>query len=63
MDAEWQAWGTQIDAFPLDSRNYGLRAQTYRMVINGGFDDNLGSWTVSVCTDADVLIEIWRKAS
>src|SRR5690606_37047039 len=34
MYAEWRAWAAQIGAFPLDTRNYGLRAQTYRRVIN-----------------------------
>lgn len=55
MYAEWQTWETQIDAFPLDSRNYGLRAQTYRRIISSGFDDNLDGWKINVSTDTAIF--------
>src|SRR5690606_16095689 len=58
MYAEWQTWGTQIGVFPLDTRNYGLRRQTYQRVINGGFDDNLGGWKTRVGADTDATIAI-----
>lgn len=58
MYAEWRTWGTQIGVFPLDTRNYGLRSQTYRRVINGGFDDNLGGWKTRIAADADAAIAI-----
>lgn len=61
MYAEWQAWATRIGAFPLDTRNYGLRAQTYRRVINGGFDDNLGGWKTPANADATVSIDTTGK--
>lgn len=58
MYAQWQAWATQIGAFPLDTRNYGLRARTYRRMINGRFDDNLGGWRTRIGADADATISI-----
>ncbi|GGG86144.1 hypothetical protein GCM10007415_19530 [Parapedobacter pyrenivorans] len=61
MYAEWQVWAMQIGAFPLDTRNYGLRAQTYRRVINGGFDDNLGGWKTPAGAGATVSIDTTGK--
>src|SRR3546814_8511150 len=36
----------KINAFPLDTREYGARMQAYRRQVNGNFDDNLGGWNV-----------------
>ncbi|KAA8482844.1 arylsulfatase [Arcticibacter tournemirensis] len=42
----WLKWARSINAFPLDTREYNIRAQEYRKQVNGSFDDNLGGWTV-----------------
>ncbi|MCD2423037.1 arylsulfatase [Niabella pedocola] len=44
--ADWEQWARKIGAFPLDTREYGVRMQAYRRNINGNFDDNLGGWNV-----------------
>ncbi|TYR37264.1 arylsulfatase [Sphingobacterium phlebotomi] len=46
MYHEWINWGNEIGVFPLDTRNYNVRAQLYRRKINGNFDDNLGGWEI-----------------
>lgn len=46
MYAAWEKWARQIGAFPLDTRNYGVRMDAYKKRINGSFDDNLGGWQV-----------------
>ncbi|HEY0668669.1 MAG TPA: arylsulfatase [Sphingobacteriaceae bacterium] len=46
MYAGWEKWAKSINAFPLDTRKYNLRAQDFKKRINGSFDDNLGGWTV-----------------
>lgn len=42
----WKEWADRVHVYPLDTRFYGERQTTYRRVINGEFDDNLGGWTV-----------------
>ncbi|SDE04898.1 arylsulfatase [Niabella drilacis] len=44
--ADWEQWARKIGAFPLDTREYGVRMQAYRRNINGDFDDNLGGWNI-----------------
>lgn len=47
MYQSWAAWAKKIGAFPLDTRNYGLRAQSYRKKVNGSFEeDKLGGWAI-----------------
>lgn len=47
MCARWNEWAESIGAFPLDTRFYGVREQTYkRECINGEFDDLFGDWGV-----------------
>jgi arylsulfatase A-like enzyme len=46
MYEAWLKWANKIGAFPLDTRNYGLRMETYRRTINGTFDDHLGGWNI-----------------
>src|SRR3546814_17064698 len=48
MYARWLQWAKKINAFPLDTREYGARMQAYRRQVNGNFDDNLGGWNVRV---------------
>lgn len=47
MYQSWTKWATGIGALPLDTRNYGLRSQTYRKHVNGSFEeDRLGGWNI-----------------
>lgn len=46
MYANWLKFASRIGAFPLDTREYNVRMQAYRRVINGEFDDNLGGWNI-----------------
>jgi arylsulfatase len=46
MYNSWMSWAKSINAFPLDTREYGVRIQAYRKKINGSFDANLGGWVV-----------------
>lgn len=46
MYASWWNWADEIGVFPLDTRNYGVRMETYRRAINGSFDDMLGGWNI-----------------
>lgn len=46
MYKDWQNWANKIGAFPLDTRNYGVRMRSYRRSINGSFDDKLGGWNI-----------------
>lgn len=46
MFNSWMKWAKNIGAFPLDTREYGVRMQAYRRKINGSFDDNLGGWNI-----------------
>ncbi|RAV30263.1 arylsulfatase [Sinomicrobium soli] len=46
MYKSWQAWGEEINVFPLNTHTYNDRMKTYRRMINGGFDANLGDWKI-----------------
>ncbi|MGV3541469.1 MAG: arylsulfatase [Rufibacter sp.] len=46
MYQKWFTWANQIGAFPLDTREYNVRAETFKKSINGTFDDLLGGWNV-----------------
>src|SRR3546814_19515890 len=46
MYARWLQWAKKINAFTLDTREYGARMKAYRRKVNGNFDDNLGGWNV-----------------
>lgn len=61
MYAEWQEWGEKVGVFPLDTRQYGQRAQAYRRNINGSFDDNLGGWNPQVDADATISVDTTGK--
>lgn len=54
----WLKWAKSINAFPLDTREYNLRAQAYRRRINGTFDDNLGGWAVRKAPAMQGAIEL-----
>ncbi len=56
MYNSWTNWARSIHAFPLDTREYGVRMQAYRRVINGSFDDNLGGWVIK--KDPDIEAEV-----
>lgn len=43
----WQEWAARIHAYPLSTDGYGHRAQGYKRMINGEFDDNFGHWNLS----------------
>ncbi|MBA4140252.1 MAG: arylsulfatase [Segetibacter sp.] len=58
MFNSWMKWAKSIGAFPLDTREYGVRIQAYRGKINGGFDDNLGGWNVKKSPDVEAEVEI-----
>jgi arylsulfatase len=58
MYNSWTKWAKSINAFPLDTREYGVRMQTYRRKINGGFDTKLGGWVVKKNPDVEAEIVI-----
>ena len=59
MYNSWVSWAKSINAFPLDTREYGVRMQAYRRKINGSFDTNLGGWVVRKNEDVqgDIVID------
>lgn len=63
MYAEWQNWGKEVGIFPLDTRRYGQRAQTYRRDINGSFDDNLGGWNAHDYAGLTISVDTTGKLS
>ncbi|HMR19433.1 MAG TPA: sulfatase-like hydrolase/transferase, partial [Sphingobacterium sp.] len=58
MYADWEQWAHNIDAFPLDTREYNVRMNAYRRFINGSFDENLGGWNTRVAGEAKAKITI-----
>lgn len=58
MYSNWLQWAKEVGAFPMDTREYGKRAEAYKKNINGSFDDNLGGWTVKDGNNASGKIEI-----
>lgn len=46
MYNNWMKWAKGVNAFPLDTREYNIRAQEYKKQINSSFDDNLGGWNI-----------------
>ncbi|WP_207534542.1 arylsulfatase [Desertivirga arenae] len=54
----WEKWAKNVGAYPIDTREYGLRGQEYRKRINGSFDDNLGGWNVKKSNAVQGSIEI-----
>ncbi|WP_223857614.1 arylsulfatase [Sphingobacterium micropteri] len=58
MYHEWINWGNEIGVFPLDTRNYNVRAQLYRRKINGNFDDNLGGWEIRKTEGVQATVSI-----
>lgn len=46
MYNEWHSWGEKIKIFPMDTRMYNDRKNSYNRHINGEFDDNLGDWQI-----------------
>jgi len=61
MYKEWHAWAERIGAFPLDTRTYGERAQAYRRMINGDFEDRLGDWKIYQAERGLARIEVDTK--
>ncbi len=63
MYSSWMKWAKSIGAFPLDTREYGVRIQAYRRNINGSFDDNLGGWNVRKApnVEAGIVIDSTRQ--
>lgn len=47
----WVKWAKSVNAFPLDTREYNVRAQDYKKRINSSFDDNLGGWQVKAAKE------------
>ena len=55
MYKEWKKWANKVGVFPMDTREYGVRANaSKREHINGSFDDNFGGWNLSAAKTADV---------
>ena len=54
----WLKWAQKIGAFPLDTRKYGTRMETYRRSINGTFDDRLGGWNVKQNKSVNASVEV-----
>ncbi len=42
----WEAWATRVGVFPMDTREYGMRSQAYKRMINGEFDMDFGDWDI-----------------
>lgn len=63
MYSSWEKWARSIGAFPLDTREYGHRAQEYRKQVNGAFDDNLGGWAIKKgnTVKGDITIDTTSK--
>lgn len=61
--AAWTHWGEKVGIFPLDTREYGQRRESYQREINGDFNDNLGGWEVYTApnTEAAVLTDTSGK--
>jgi len=59
MYNSWMKWARSINAFPLDTREYGVRMQAYKRSINGSFDDNFGGWVINKASniEAEVVID------
>lgn len=63
MYDKWNTWAEEIGVFPLDTRMYGVRAQTYkRKHINGDFKDNFGDWGVVTKDNSGIEFSIEEKA-
>lgn len=60
MYARWMEWAENTDVLPMDSRDYGQRARTYkRDIINGEFNDNFGDWDIFTNTqNSDIRYSI-----
>jgi arylsulfatase len=58
MFNSWMKWAKSIRAFPLDTREYGVRMQAYRRKVNGSFDDNLGGWNVKKAPNVEAEVAI-----
>ena len=52
MFSVWSEWAHTIGVLPMDTRDYGVRAQAYRRNnINGEFNDNFGGWNTFVSSN------------
>lgn len=64
MYADWLKWAKSIKAFPMDTRAYNIRAQEFKKMINGTFDDNLGGWNIKESKDiGEITIDNSSKIS
>lgn len=61
MFSAWNEWADRVGLFPLDTRNYVVKANASRRFINGDFQDNFGDWAVKSTAPADVRFSIDRK--
>ena len=50
MMRAWHKWAKKSNVYPLSTDGYGHRAQAFKRLINGTFDDNLADWA-KVCSD------------
>ncbi|MCW0484250.1 arylsulfatase [Gaoshiqia sediminis] len=46
MYRAWKKWADFAEVFPMDTREYGERSNTYKRQINGEFDLNFGDWDI-----------------
>lgn len=46
MYAAWDIWANKVGVFPMDTREYGVRSQAYKRMINGEFDMDFGDWDI-----------------
>jgi Arylsulfatase A and related enzymes len=53
----WTKWAESIQAFPLDTRDYGTRKQAYQRFVNGSFDNNLGGWNVHNTIEGSITVD------
>ncbi len=46
MYKAWETWAHKVGVFPMDTREYGIRSQAYKRMINGEFDMDFGDWDI-----------------
>lgn len=57
MMKAWHKWAKRSNVYPLSTDGYGHRAQAFKRIINGTFDDNLADWGRVCSKKADVRYE------
>ena len=46
MYKAWESWAHKVGVFPMDTREYNIRSQAYKRMINGEFDMDFGDWEI-----------------